>query len=182
MIPKSKVLTANKSFVADTKINYSSPKQSQHLTVNIQNGEVKDPPLQTIPEETLKYNPYENLTSEQFNDALICKDKMIQALRLIIFMIQENPLIYNKYIIPRTYDLITLIKLLTNSEDVEITIKDDDVDCSCCSISNTDLLFIDKIYVKKNNELINFKYNFSETIKILDQHSISYKITIRDQC
>jgi hypothetical protein len=102
------------------------------------------------------------------------KDKQMEALSLIIEIIRSNPLIVNKYIIAKHQYLNELIRLLTNSTEVEFIEKDIDPGCLCdCS----KLLYIDKIFVRKNNEIYNLKYHFDGVLKILEDNKISYKIT-----
>jgi hypothetical protein len=70
--------------------------------------------------------------------------------------------------------LLELIKLWTHADDVEFTEKDIDVGCIC---SCDDKLFnIEKIFVRKNNQIFNLKYSFPNVTQLLETHRISYKI------
>jgi hypothetical protein len=191
-IARSKVLSSSsKSIITKASLAYASPKQSQNVTINVghdktvvENGQ--DQPISTNPihiqyppvDTTSTYNPYQNLelpnSIDEYKMILEQKDKQMEALGLIIEIIKSNPLIVNKYIIAKHQYLNELIRLLTNSTSVEFIEKDIDPGCLCdCS----NLLYIDKIFVRKNNEIYNLKYHFDYVIKILEEHRISYKIT-----
>ena len=81
--PKSKVLTATRSFVANTSLKYASPQQSQNLTVNIQGP---DKPAEGVDakydgnEMVTPPNPYKDLkltdAPDGFEKMLMEKDRM----------------------------------------------------------------------------------------------------------
>jgi hypothetical protein len=182
-IPKSKVLSVSKGVMTNAKLAYSSPKQSQSVTVNITpngNAEIKnendiqEPPLVKYGDNA---NPYSNLelpgSVEEYKQILEYKDKQMQALNLIIEIIKSNPLIMNKFIIADHNSLLELIRLLTNSDDVEFTEKD--IDIGCCSVNNR-LFYVDNVFVRKGGEVYNLKYSFTDVIRILEHHNISIKI------
>jgi hypothetical protein len=188
MIPKSKVLSANRSYNANVKLSYASPEQSQTQSVVVNVGPTAEKPvdvkysgnepmtnLHPIP-ETYSKNPYSNLelpsSLEEYKAILEEKDRSVQALNLIIEIIKNNPLIVNKYIIAHHNVLGELVKLLSNSTGIEIIEKDTDIEC--CSSSS--LVLIDKIFVHRGGETYNLKYTFPEVIRILDEHRISTKI------
>ena len=91
---------------------------------------------------------------------------------MMLHIIENNPLIVKNFIIATEHDLAQLIKLLSNSDDVEI--MTDDIDCGCCG--DVKMARVDKIFVNKNGDLYNFKYSYPDVIKVLDDHKISYKI------
>lgn len=187
-LPKSKVLNATKGVIASASLRYGSPKQSQSIVVNVNpsgSTEVKEDNenQSTVPMMVCygndEPNPYKDLTLpttvEEYQRILMHKDRELQARDLIIEIIKSNPLIQNKYIIASVDNLTNLIKLLTGGESIEFAEKDEEV--GCCGTSDK-FLFIDKIYVRKNNELYNLKYNFPDTIQILESHRISHKIAL----
>jgi hypothetical protein len=189
-IPKSKVLSVSKGVMTNANLRYGSPKQSQNITVNIApNGETRvrnenenDIPIQPpiLEPGMVSYgSPYANLTLpasvEEYQNILLHKDHEVKALNLIIEIIKSNPLIVNKFIIAKSDSLLELIKLLTHADDVEFTEREIDVGCVC---SCDDHLFnIDKIFIRKNNEVFNLKYHYQYVIQILESHRISIKIT-----
>ena len=184
--PRSKAISANWSFVTKAYLRYGSPKQSQHLTVNIQNGEkptdVKygnSHDTQALSEE----NPYKDLklpeSHEEFKTILMQKDRTIEAMNIMVKIIREEPLFENGVIIPEYSCLRELIKLLTNAEDVEFTEKSEEsvcCDCSCTSGSSESVYSIEKIFVKINGVIHNLKYTFPEVIMKLEEFKISYKV------
>ena len=188
-VPKSKVLSAslNKGVIALADTKLQSPSQSQiiNLTVNSdKNNDEKAPVLASYPDE----NPYNDVktTIEQdgtyTSDARISvlesnisdKDKMIEALSLIIELLESNPLIVNKYVIASHETLQELILLLTNADSIEINVND--VGCNGC-IPHVKTMPIEKIYINKNGKIYQLKYDYPEIQRILDVHRISTKLT-----
>jgi hypothetical protein len=170
--------------MANAKLNYSSPKQSQHVTVNISpngNAEIKNEnELENEHREPIRANysnPYSNLelptSVEEYCRILQEKDKQLEALNLIIEIIKSNPIVISKFIIADYESLIELIRLLTNSDSVEFTEKD--FELGCCGFTDK-LFYIDKIFVRKGGEVYNLKYNFPDVVRVLDLHNLSVKI------
>ena len=122
MIPKSKVLSVQKGVMANAKVNYGSSKQSQSVTVNIvkENDDVEvkygDPKTAEEP------NPYANLPPD-LSTILQDKDRHVEAYKLIIRIMQTNPLIVNKLIVAEFQMLLRLVQLLTNADEVNIVEK-----------------------------------------------------------
>ena len=73
-------------------------------------------------------------TLTNLNQIIKNKDMLIQALVLSLDIIQNNPLIINKYVIADEHELALLIKYLTDAEEVDI-IKNDH-ECSCSVSKN----------------------------------------------
>jgi hypothetical protein len=179
MIPKSKVLSTNRSYSANARISYCSPEQtqSQSVVVNVGPGSQTEIKKDIENDPTcVQYNPYSELqlptSIEEFKAILEQKDKQMTALSLIIEIIKSNPLIINKYIIPHNQYLNELIRLLTNATEVEFVEKE----LEGCSCNCDGVIYLEKIFVRKNNELHNLKYNYPDVIQVLESHKISYKI------
>lgn len=204
-VPKSKVLSCTQGVmaIADAKCNYTAVKvpnnATQTQTVNVVVGENALPknipaersltsaavevkyPNTTIDETkptVLDINPYSNIglnTVEDLQKALIHQENVSKALAVMLRIIENNPLIVNKLIIADIESLRSLVKLLTDADEVEIVTLDPEVTCVCsfslCSV-------IDKIFVYKDGVNHNLKYSFPDVIKILDDHNISYKMSI----
>lgn len=115
------------------------------------------------------------ISVEDLQKVIVEKDNICKALSLMLDMIENNPLIVNRYVIAEHNALKMLIQLLTNSENVSINLMDSDIGCSCKGI---EYARIDKIYVYKDMSTFNFKYSFPEAMKILDDHRISTKLCI----
>ena len=129
-IYKSKVLTATRSFIANTSLKLASPHQSQNLTVNIQGPEKQTEGLDVKydgNEMVTPPNPYKDLkltdAPDGFDRMLMEKDRMNEALKLIIDIIRNNPLIENDVIIAEYQILRDLIRLLTNADEVDLIDK-----------------------------------------------------------
>ena len=192
MIPKSKIVTTSssgpakmrmnssqiKTIQAATKIGYNvtEPNQTQTVTVNIGKDIQELEKHPEIVEETISVADKNVSTTDlakRFNEILSCKDKYIQALHIILNIVRNNPLIVKNFVIPNGDDLNNLVRLLTNADEVEITLNYD-VDCGCCG--DNKIVFVDKIYVRKQNDLYIFKQSFPEAVKIFDDHKIYCKM------
>ena len=105
-------------------------------------------------------------------NALEEKENVIKALTLIIEILQSNPLIVNKYVVAEEETLAELIRLMTNSEAVEIDTSD--VECSCL---RSQYKIIKRIYITKDNEV----YSISQCpvlFKLFDNYRISLNLVI----
>ena len=118
-IPKSKILSVQKGVMANTKVNYGSSKQSQSVTVNIQGNHDKknDDIVDVQYGEPVVHSPYANLPPD-INTLLQDKDRQLEALNIVTYIIKNNPFIMNKYVIANYQDLLRLIQILTNADDV----------------------------------------------------------------
>jgi hypothetical protein len=86
--------------------------------------------------------------------------------------LETNPLIINKYIVADHESLGELIRLLTESDNVEIKIGD--IDCGC---GNPKFAPIEQIFVSKEDKSYVFKYEFPDALRVLESHNISLKMT-----
>ena len=184
-IPHSKVLSVTKGFGAVAQLHNNSPSTSQIVNVNISKTNSVSVP-QSEPEQSSPPNPYSELheqeqqqqpvQSQQDNDVkelLQYKDNVIEALSALLKIVESNPLVVNKYIVASVDDLSSLIKLLTNAEEVHIYLSDD-VECTC--VNSVSFSAVEKIYILKDNDTLNFKYSFPDANKILDDHHVSVKL------
>lgn len=103
------------------------------------------------------------------------KDNIINAYSLMLDILENNPLLINKYVVADIDSLTLLISYLTEADKVDIQ-ESLDVDCSCTGSHK--YVAIDKIYITKNNETQNFKYQYPNANKILDDHHISVKFVV----
>jgi len=195
MIPKSKILATSsggpsgmrmnssqiKTIQAATKIGYNvtEPNQTQNVTVNIGKDiqELEPHRGETVDEQIAAPEKNDSTIdlARRFNEIITCKDKYIQALHIMLNIVRNNPLIVKHFVIAKTDNLNNLVLLLTNADEVEITLNYD-VDCGCCS--NGNIALVDKIYVRKRDDLYIFKQSFPEAVKILDEHKISCKMVL----
>lgn len=201
-LPTSKILKASKSIMAIADLKHNSPTTQQAQNVNIvvnptysdkkvaypniekeQEGEQQENKQQNID------NPYSGLPNgadivntrdiesamkktEEISESIEEKENTIKALSLIIEIIQSNPLIVNKYVVAELETLAELIKLMTNSDSVEI--DTDDIECSC---SKAKYRIVRRIYIKKGNEI----YGVSQCpviLRLFDNYKISLNLVI----
>ena len=101
------------------------------------------------------------------------QEKIVQALSLIIELLESNPLIINKYVIAKAETLEELITLLTGADSVEILTSD--IECGCNP--SKAVAPVERIYVTKGGDIKQLKYDFPEALRMLETHRISTKLT-----
>lgn len=182
-IPHSKVLSVSKGFAAAAELHNNSPTSTQVVNVNINKepiNENSDYAERSEPQEEEKISafPEKPISSDvvDFKESVGNKDNIIEAYSLLLKIVENNPLVINKFIIAKGSELAQLIQLLTEADRVDIN-KSDDVDCHCLNKSIS-YSAVEKIYVVKDNQTFNFKYAYPNANKILDEHHISVKIVI----
>ena len=94
-----------------------------------------------------------------------------EVLKLIIDMQRNNPLIYNGYIIADDVKLMKFIQLLTLADDVQLDA--DELGQGC--ISKKTYRKIHAVYVIKDGETKNLKYDYPRVTKELTDLGISTK-------
>ena len=104
-------------------------------------------------------------------DILMEKDRQIEVLKLIINILQSNPIIVNKYIIADDEALERMIKLLSNAESVQIDAEEIGEGC----ITKKTYRKVHSIYVTKDSKTLNLKYDFPDVMKTLKDLRISTK-------
>ena len=133
--------------------------------------------------QTATDNPYSGIPNtrdietamkktEEISENIEEKENTIKALSLIIEIIQSNPLIVNKYVVAELETLAELIRLMTNSDSVEIDTND--IECSCFKVNYR---VIKRIYIKKGNEV----YGISQCpilLRLFDNYKISLNLVI----
>ena len=193
-LPKSRILTTSKGLTASAELHNNSPEQNTVVNVNVHTPSEPTSTPEPTPAPTLPPNPYATLDSgevsypqqersietskESLNDiqALIkSKDNIINAYSLMLDIVENNPLIINKFVIAEYDSLTLLIQYLTEADQVDIQ-ESLDVDCSCTG--HPKYVAVDKIYITKKGETQNFKYQFPNANKILDDHHISVKFVV----
>ena len=195
-LPKSRILTTTKGLTAAAELHSNSPEQNTVVNVNVHSNEPKETtidkpqtPVPTINEA----NPYATIESgavqyvqersfdtakeslSELQELIHSKDNIINAYSLMLDIVENNPLIVNRYVVADIESLTQLISYLTEAERVDIQ-EALDVDCSCSGRHK--FVGVDKIYITKHGETLNFKYSFPDANKILDEHHISVKLVI----
>ena len=206
-LPKSRILSNSKGFTASAELHNNSPEQNTVVNVNVQTppppttNDVPEPERGTMlqaqsapsspePQPINDYNPYAEVTyppaqtrgveeakeSVDNVQALIhSKDNLINAYSLMLDIVENNPLIVNKYVVADIDSLTLLISYLTEADQVEIQ-ESLDVDCTC--FGHPKYVAVDKIYITKNGDTQNFKYQYPNANKVLDDHHISVKFVV----
>jgi hypothetical protein len=144
-------------------------KTSQDVNVNVKpitNVNITTAPVRE--ESSVAYpdpvNPYTIDEVEELKNE-------VTLLKLYIDMLQNNPLIVNKYIIVDDEKLIQFVKLLTGADDVQIDA--DDVGQGC--LSSKSYRKVHNIYVNIKGQTQNLKYDFPRAMKELSDLRISTK-------
>jgi len=144
--------------------------------VTIQNNKGEPTYPQMVEGVPVMANPYMERsleTAEQRKQAIesvVLEKNLINAQSIIIDVIYENPLMINKLIVTDAKTLTALIKLLTNSDSVAIQCEDPE--CSCLT---NHLLKITSIHITKGTVTTEFKYNYQDAKRLLEEHHISIK-------
>ena len=95
-----------------------------------------------------------------------------EVLKLIIDMWKNNPLIYQGYVIADDATLMKFVQLLTSADDVQIDA--DDVGEGC--MTKKTYRKVHAIYVIKDGQTKNLKYDYPQVMKALREYSISTKL------
>ena len=113
------------------------------------------------------YPPSNQFTEEEFNRL---KNEN-EVLKLIIEMERNNPLMYNGYIVADDVKLMKFVQLLTFADDVQLDAEDIGEGC----ITRKTYRKVHAIYVIKDNETKNLKYDYARVMKELTDLGISTK-------
>ena len=99
----------------------------------------------------------------------IAKDSLIQDLEtknkflnLLLTVYQNNPIYINSYVICDAQILMSMIKLLTNCDKVDLVLNED-IACSGCT-GNDKLIYVSKILVTKGDRTSSTMYSVKLTI------------------
>jgi hypothetical protein len=157
-------------------INLNHKKEQSQTTINVSpitNVNVGDK-LTTTPEiksrdtEVIYPDDVQVLKSTADYDNLYREN---QVLKLIIQLMNENPLRIKDHIIADDTVLIQFIKLLTNADDVQIDAEDIGSGC----ITKNNYCKVNAIYVIKDGDTKNLKYDYPAIIKELNDLKICTK-------
>ena len=165
------VLTANYSTVPDIKPVVQTTTETSIPTV----APVVEKSV-SIESTVQVQNPTSNVVkNEELNslyNMLNNYETVAHALILIIEIIQSNPLMINKFIVPKESYFHDLICVLTHAEDVDIK----RVEEVGCTLSSKKYDLIDDIFVIKDGETKSLKYAYPEVARLFDRFNISIKM------
>ena len=188
-VPKSNVLSCSRSFLAKTDLGYCSAKQSQNVNVVVspQMCHYEAPP-NNVSSNIPAPNPYDtpevkersidtaNETLKNMESIIKNKDLLIQVLVLCVDILENNPLIINKFVIAEEKELSLMIKYLTDADEVDIYKVDHECKCTIGKSEKYDI--VDRIIVKKNGEIYNLKYSFPDVVQFLFERRFSTKFVM----
>jgi len=117
----------------------------------------------TSPDLTVKYK-------DDINDKIEQYECTIAALKIIITMMRENPLYLNSLILTDDTKLAKLVQLLTRAD--EVIIDSEDLGANCFAKTYRKVI---AIYVIKNGNTKNLKYDYPEVMKELKDIGINTK-------
>ena len=131
--------------------------------VDCETTKVKYRSIDDTTEATEEYQALQEQLTEAQNE--------IQVLKLYIDMLKNNPLIYNGYIVADDETLIKFIQLLTSADDVQLDAEDLGEGC----LSKKTYRKVHAIYVIKDKDPKNLKYDYPKVMKELSDLGISTK-------
>ena len=95
-------------------------------------------------------------------------------LNLLLTVYQNNPIYINSYVLCDSQILMSMIKLLTNCDKVDLVLNDD-IACSGCT-GNNKLIYISKILITKGDKIEELKYAYNDVYSKFVSYGISLKI------
>ena len=95
-------------------------------------------------------------------------------LHLLLTVYQNNPIYINSYVVCDAQLLMSMIKLLTNCDKVDLVLNDD-IACGGCS-GNDKLIYVSKILITKGDETKDMKYGYNDVYSKFISYGISLKI------
>ena len=182
--------------------NDASNKQEQKMNVNIRvedNSKQQIPQPQPVypqvnpvnfttmgqQQPTTETSAYPSVAPSQFVtrdiEQDLQKDMQIadletknKFLNLLLTVYQNNPIYINSYVICDSQILMSMIKLLTNCDKVDLVLNDD-IACSGCT-GNNKLIYISKILITKGDKIEELKYAYNDVYSKFVSYGISLKI------
>ena len=182
--------------------NDASNKQEQKMNVNIRvedNSKQQIPTQQpvypqvnpvnftTMGQPTTEQSAYPSVAPSQYINRDINLEQDLQKdmqiadletknkfLNLLLTVYQNNPIYINSYVICDSQLLMSMIKLLTNCDKVDLVLNDD-IACSGCT-GNNKLIYISKILIMKGDKIEELKYAYNDVYSKFVSYGISLKI------
>lgn len=148
-----------------------------NINVKVQTGE-HAPSERSTEKVSIEENPYGSVATpdltvkykDDINDKIEQYECTIAALKIIITMMRENPLYLNSLILTDDAKLAKLVRLLTRAD--EVIIDSEDLGANCFAKTYRKVI---AIYVIKNGNTKNLKYDYPEVMKELKDIGINTK-------
>ena len=116
-----------------------------------------------------------DLEQDFAKDSLITElETKNKFLNLLLTVYQNNPIYVNSYVICDSQILMSMIKLLTSCDKVDLVLNDD-LSCGGCT-GDDKLIYISKILVTKEDETKDLKYGYNDVYSKFIGYGISLKI------
>ena len=139
------------------------------ITVMYPNGETN---YQALCQELNKQIEEQQAALRELNQQIEASNSCCEALKIIIDMMKSNPIIINKLIVADDEKLSRLVLLLTNA--TEVIIDAEDLGAGC--FTGHTYRKVNAIYVIKDGNTKNLKYDFPDVMKTLKDLGINTKI------
>lgn len=139
------------------------------VTVVYPNGETNYEALCQDQQAALRES---NKQIEALSQQVEASNSCCEALKIIIDMMKSNPIIINKLIVADDEKLSRLVLLLTNASEVIIDAEDLGAGC----FTGHTYRKVNAIYVIKDGNTKNLKYDFPDVMKTLKDLGINTKI------
>ena len=155
-------------------VHYPAPYEiDENITVVPQPTRANEvgPTPQTPPPTVQTRSAADTQTLDELQEMLNNSENVAKALIMIIDIMQSNPLIVNKLIVPYKQPFVDLVQTLTGADDVDIQFCDD-VGC----FASNKYKVVDDVYVIKNGDTQSLKYGFPEVLRLFDRFNISTKM------
>ena len=152
--------------VNNINVSVRSPSDIQQETMKVEEKVV-------YPDDT---GIYVQATQENINKLTSDLAQQIsnnEALKIIIQMFKENPMYVNSLLLTDDEKLAQLVKLLTAADEVVIDCEDIGASCGC---SPKIYRKVNAIYVIKDGNTKNLKYDYPDIMKQLKELGINTKI------
>ena len=147
----------------------STTTNTNNVNLNITSGSGTTATT-TASDVSVQYDRSE--AASEASSALKALQNECDVLKLIIDMWKNNPLIYQGYIIADDTTLMKFVQLLTSADDVQIDA--DDLGEGC--MTRKTYRKVHAIYVIKDGQTKNLKYDYPQVMKSLREYSISTKL------
>ena len=95
-------------------------------------------------------------------------------LNMLLTVYQNNPIYVNSYVICDSQVLMSMIKLLTDCDKVDLVLNDD-LACGGCT-GNDKLIFVSKILITKGDKIEDLKYGYNDVYSKFVSYGISLKV------
>ena len=158
-------------------VNFTSPIQSAQTTFT-------PPPMQQMqptPEPSVYQSVASNPVLTRDIEGDLAKDSLItdleiknKFLNMLLTVYQNNPIYINSYVICDAQILMSMIKLLTNCDKVDLVLNED-MACGGCT-GNDKLIYVSKILITKGDKIEDLKYGYNDVYSKFVSYGISLKI------